>query len=325
LSSRSSNYGQESPTTSKTLSLTGEVGHDFLFAIKWPNVNYPPSLPPGKSLVHTEYVLRAFLQLSNGERLHSEPLNAEFRPHIDPGVVIRRSSRSLEKRESIVKDEDGRVVAEASLICTDGEGIIFGGDCPLNLNLLVRQSESKPLPRKAKIEICEVHKCTATGKQQVLLLSQETIALPGILRPHQETSIPLKVKIPVPEIDDTRKGATGLPTLTIGSLQVEYMIKITVFLSSSRLPFLTKKEKVVAVDCPIVVGNVKPRPHKSARKIPVLVVNVEGEGLWESHSTTSSTFSREHIAAEQPIVEWSPDCEIPKFLAGEEAGEDDIL
>jgi len=321
----SNDASEESQVISKRLSITGDVSHDFLFAIQWPFVNYPPSLPPNRSLVHTEYVLHAFLRLSNGEEIISEPLYADFRPQIDPAAVLKQSPQPLEKRESIVKTEEGRVLAEASLSCTDEEGITFGSHCPLTLNLLIRQSESKPLPRKARVEICEIHKSLTDGREMVFVLSTETIGLPGILKPHQEISIPLKVKIPVPDMDDTRKGATGLPTLSIGSLQVEYMIRVTVFLGSSRLSLPVRREKVVSVDCPIVIGNVKPKQPQTNRKIPRLVVNVEGEGTWDAGSTASSTASRDRGIPSKPIVEWSPDCEIPRFLADGDSGVEDIL
>ena len=308
----------QSPVNPKTLSVTGETSHDFLFAIKWPNVNYPPSLPPGKSLVHTEYVLRAFIQLSNGERITSEPLYAEFRPHVDPSTLTQ--TQTLGRRESIVKDEEGKVIAEASLTCTNEEGITFGSDCSFNLNLLIRQSESKPLPRRAKIEICEVHKCASDGREHAFILSQETINLPSILKPHKETSIPLKVKIPIPEVDDTRKGATGLPTLNIPPLQVEYMIKVTVILSSSWMSLPGKREKSVTADCPVVVGNVKPKFPKPSRNIPRLVVNVaEGE---DSRDDQGISTSRDKDNERKKIVEWSPECEIPRFLGDGEVVEE---
>src|SRR5271170_1644926 len=47
----------------KALRPTSAVGHTFLCAIKWPQVNFPPNLPPQRSVVETEYVLRAFIQL----------------------------------------------------------------------------------------------------------------------------------------------------------------------------------------------------------------------------------------------------------------------
>jgi hypothetical protein len=303
----------------KLLSLNKEAENDFLFAIQWPHVNYPPSLPPGKSLVHTEYVLQAFLELDNGEKHLSEPLFAEFRPHIDPSVVSKET-QSLGRRESVVKDEDGRTMAEASLSCTAEEGMTFGSHCPLTLDILIRQSESKPLPRRAKVEICEIHKCPSDDKEHVFVLSQETLDLPLLLRPHHETSIPLKVKIPVPEVDERRKSATGLPTLKIGLLQVEYMIRVTVFLTSSRLSLSMRKDKAVAVDCPIVIGNVIPKSSKSARKIPRLVVNVEGEGSWEDQGVAISGNGHEG----NKILEWSPDCEIPRFLGNGDVGEEDL-
>jgi hypothetical protein len=76
--------------------------------------------------------------------------------------------------------------------------------------------------------------------------------------------------------------------------------------------------KNVVVECPIVVGNVKPKDQGSTRKVPRLVVNAEGEGMWDSRSTSS-------YHGKKNIVEWSEVSEIPRFLADGDDEEDDIV
>ena len=312
----------ESSTSRKVLGPTSGVGHTFLFAIKWPMVNFPPTLPPQRSLVHTQYVLRAFLQVSSSdEEINSEPLHVDFCPHIDPSVVFKETPDATEKRNTIVKDDNGRVLGEASLSCTSDTGATFGSDCPLSLVLLIRQSESKYLPRKAKLEVCEIHKFIGGQPRELcFVLSNETFQLRSeSLKPHQECTIPLRVHIPVPE-DDSRRGATGLPTLNIGGLQVEYLVRVTMPLQYSRFK-PSAMTKAIVVDCPIVVGNVKPKDQTSTRKVPKLVINVEGEGTWDSQSTSS----KDQYHGRNNIVEWSEVCETPRFLAGGDIEEDDIM
>jgi hypothetical protein len=305
----------------KTLGTTGGVGHTFLFAIRWPCVNFPPSLQPNRSVIQTEYTLHGFLQLSNGEEVSSEPLNVEFHPHIDPSVVLKQNPGVHEKREAAIKDESGRTLGEASLSCTGDTGTIFGSSCTLVLNLLIRQAETKNLPRKAKIEVCEIHKLGQDGSkpEQTFILSHETVTLPSeLVKCHQETTIPLKVQIPIPEVD-SRRGATGLPTLAIGNLKVEYLVRVSISLNPSRF-VPTGKNKLIVVDCPVVVGNVKPKDGSSRRTIPRLTVNMEGEGVWDSQSTKSSLKDRK-----KNVVDWSETSEIPQFLPGGDVGEDDIV
>jgi hypothetical protein len=315
----------ENGSSSKRSSLppTGSVGHNFLFAIRWPYVNFPPALPSHRSVVHTEYALRAFVQLANGDEITSHPLYVDFRPHIDPSITLKLNPKAQEKGDAIVKDEAGKVLGEATLSCTGEQGTIFGSDCTLNLNLLVRHSDAKHLPRKAKVEVCEVHKFLHDGteKEQTFVLSHENISLPPeLVKPHQETTIPLKVHIPVPEVD-SRRGATGLPTLGICHLQVEYFVRISIPLNPSRfLP--SGKQKMIQVGCPIVVGNVKPQEQKVTRKVPRLVVNEEGEGIWDSQSASSSLGRRKNVRTN--IVEWSETSEIPRFLADGDVDEDDV-
>lgn len=281
-------------------------------------VNFPPNLPPRRSLVQTEYILRAFVRLSNcDEEITSHPLYVEFHPHIDPSIAIKSSPN--EKRTTIVKDENnGKVLGEATLFCKNENGTIFGSNCQLSLILLIRQSEPKYLPRKAKIEVCEIHK--SQSRQQCFIISNETILLPPeILKPHQECTIPLRIQM-LREAD-SRRGATGLPTLNIGELKVDYCIRVRIPIQHSRFKPSTMT-KMVVVDCPIVVGNVKPKEHGSmTRKVPRLVVNAEGEGTWDSQSTSSRDLS--HVR--KNIVEWSEFCEIPRFLVGGHVDEDDIL
>jgi hypothetical protein len=308
----------ETDTRRKVLRPTsGGVGHTFLFAIKWPSVNFPPSLHPLRSLVYTKYQLHAFVQLSNdGEEITSEALDVEFCPHVDPSIAIKSSPHEM--RHTSVKDDIGKVLGEATLFCENENGIIFGSDCQLSLVLLIRQSEAKYLPRKAKIQVREIHK--SLSRQLSFVLSHANIVLPPEkLKPHQECTIPLCVPIPVPEIY-SRRGATGLPTLNIGGLQVEYCIRISIPLQHSRFKPSTIT-KAIVVDCPIVVGNVKPKDRASMRKVPRLVVNAEGEGMWDSQSTGS----REIHHGRKDIVEWSEASEIPRFLAGGDFEEDDIV
>ena len=299
------------------------VGHTFLFAIQWPLVNFPPNLPPQRSLVQTEYLLRAFIKLSNsGEEIISEPLYVEFRPHIDPSVIAKQISPATEPPTTVVKDDNERVLGEASLSCSSANGTIFGSACPLILNLLLRQSESKRVPRKVKIEVREVHRSLSTlpESKQCFILSHETVSLPhDILKPHQECKIPLHIQIPLPEIDSQR-GATGLPTLSINTLQVQYLIRVYIPLNLSRFP--TGKTKVISVECPVVVGNVKPKEGRGAtRTVPRLVVNAEGEGIRDSGSTSS----KDKHTGKRGIVAWSETCEIPRFLVGDDFDDEDIL
>ena len=312
----------ESSTSRKVLRPTSGVGHTFLFAIKWPMVNFPPALPPRRSLVQTQYVLRAFLQVSNSDQeINSEPLYVDFRPRIDPSIAFKQTPDATEKRHTIVKDDNGRILGEASLSCTDDTGAIFGSYCQLNLVLLIRQSESKYLPRKGKIELCEIHKLIGEQpREQCFVLSNETFPLSSeLLKPHQECTIPLRVQIPIPE-DDSRRGATGLPTLNIGGLQVEYVVRVTIPLQYSRFK-PSAMTRSIMVDCPIVVGNVKPKNLASTRRVPKLVVNAEGEGTWDSQSTSS----RDQYDGRNNIVECSEVCEIPRFLAGGDIDKDDIM
>jgi len=306
----------------KVLRPTSGVGHTFLFAIKWPMVNFPPTLPPQRSLIQTEFVLRAYIQVSDSdEEITSEPLYVDFRPHIDPSVAFKQTPNANEKRHTIVKDDNGRVLGEASLSCTSDIGSIFGGDYPLSLVLLIRQSEAKYLPRKAKIEVCEIHKFAGgQPREQCFVLSHETIQLPPeLLKPHQECTIPLRIQIPNPDTD-SRRGATGLPTLNIGGLQVEYLVRVSIPLQHSRFK-PSAMTKTIVVDCPIVVGNVKPKKPASKRKVPRLVVNAEGEGTWDSQSTSS----RDQCHGRKNIVEWSEACEMPRFLAGGDVDENDLI
>jgi hypothetical protein len=312
----------ESSTSRKVLLPTSGVGHTFLFAIKWPMVNFPPSLPPQRSLVQTQYVLRAFLQVSNSdEEINSEPLYVDFCPHVDPSVALKQIPDTTENRHTIVKDNNDRILGEASLLCTSDRGAIFGSDCPLSLVLLIRQPESKYLPRKAKVEVCEIHKCIGgQPRKHCFILSSETFQFPSeLLKPHQECTIPLRVQIPVPE-DDSRRSATGLPTLCIGGLQVEYLVRVSIPLQYSRFK-PSAMTKAIVVDCPIVVGNVKPKDPASTRSVPRLVVNAEGEGTWDSQSTKS----KDQYHGRKNIVEWSELCEIPRFLAGGDVDEYDIM
>jgi hypothetical protein len=313
-------------TSRKKLRPTSGVGHEFLFAIQWPFINYPPSIPTNRSVVQTDYTLRAFTKLSSGEEINSEIQHVDFRPHIDPARVLKYNTNGLEKSETIVKDENGHVLGEAALSCTSDTGTVFGSSCSLNLMLLIRQAESKSLPRKARVEVFEIHKALPleSGKEQRFVLSQEYVPLPSeTLKAHQETKIPLKVLIPVAEID-SRRGAMGLPTMSIDGLQVEYQVRVTVSLNTSRLKPSIRSKSIV-VQCPVVVANVKPKPHENRRKVPRLVVNVEGEGVWDSQSTASSNFSRDRANGKRDILEWSPNCEIPRFLAGGDMDEDDIF
>jgi hypothetical protein len=317
-----SNNGSSSKR--RSLPPTGGVGHNFLFAIRWPYVNFPPSLHPHRSVVHTEYALRAFLELSGGEEITSCPLFVDFRPHIDASLTLKQNPKAQEKGTDTVTDEAGRILGEATLLCTGEQGTIFGSDCPLSLNLLIRQSDAKHLPRKARVEVCEIHKFIQDGKEkeQTFVLSHENITLPSeLVKPHQETTIPLKVRIPVPEVD-SRRGATGLPTLGICSLQVEYFVRVSIPLNHS-IFVPSGKQKTILVGCPIVVGNVKPQEHRMTRKVPRLVVNEEGEGIWDSQSTNSSLSKRKN--ERKNIVEWSETSEIPRFLAEGDVDEEDMF
>jgi hypothetical protein len=260
--------------------------------------------------------LRAFFQLSDGTQILSDPRYVDFRPQVDPTVALKTFPSTIEREESVVMDEGGKILAEASLVRLNDAPLVFGSDCPLTLNLLVRQAKS--LPRKAKSEVFELHKYG--DQQQTFVLSQGMVSLPGTLKAHQETVIPLNVPIPFPD-DYTRKGATGLPTMCIQGLTVEYFVRVTIYLNSRRLS-IPIRGKTISVDCPLVVGNVKPKSKDRSRRVPRLVVSV---GDWDTQSSTSSNFSRDQGAGKKTIVEWTEESEIPRFLPGGDMDEDDIL
>jgi hypothetical protein len=305
-------------SSAKVLSTTAGSAHVFLFAIKWPLFNFPPTLSVGRSVVETQYVLKAFVRLVSEEEFMSEGLPVEFRPHIDPSVA-KMEGHDGDKHDVIVKDDNGRVLGEASLSCAN-KGTLFGQDCQLSLVLLIRQSDAKQLPRKAKVEVSEIHRLTDGSKEQVFALSHETVTFPpNRIKGHKECTIPLRVRIPVPEID-TRRGATGLPTLRIGNLEVAYSVRVTIPLIYHR--FMTSKTKAIVVDCPVVVGNVKTKEKSSTRKVPRLIVNSEGEGLWDTQSTSSS---KRETAGRRNIMEWHETCDIPRVLPCGDVEEDDIV
>jgi hypothetical protein len=301
---------------------TTSSGHVFLFAIKWPLVNYPPSLPAGRSVVQTEYSLKAVVRVSSGEQFISDVLPVEFRPHIDPSIAVKNDPHAMEIQNVVVKDDNGRVLGEASLSNASSEGTLFGQDCQLKLELLIRQADQKYLPRKAKVQVFEIHRChipDGTGQEKVFELSHETITFPpDRIKGHKECTVPLRVRISVPGVD-LRRGATGLPTLRSGELEVTYKVRVTVPLSHSR--FI--KTKAIVVECPIVVGNIKAKEKESRRKVPRLVVNSEGEGLWDTRSTNSST--RGVLDARRNIEDWSGTSEVPRVLPCGDIEEDDIL
>jgi hypothetical protein len=84
----------------------------------------------------------------------------------------------------------------------------------------------------------------------------------------------------------------------------------------------TAKIKTITVECPVVVGNVKSKEKESTRKVPRLVVNSEGEGLWDAASTGSSTKRSER---RRNIVDWSETSELPRVLPCGDVDEDDIV
>jgi hypothetical protein len=308
-----------SPPSPRRLKPTGNiVGHVFLFAIKWPLINYPPSLPPHRSVVETEYVLRAFMTIKDTDvEYFSPPLIVDFQPRIDPSFIplsiIDKTASS-----AVLKDDHGKILGEADLECKNDKGVIFGSDCSFMLNLLVRQSDPRSLPHKAKIDVCEIHKLKDTKQIQSLILSHETLSFPpNILMPHRDSSIPLRVHIPLPEID-SRRGALGLPTLSIGDLIVEYRLRVSIAITHSRFSW-NNSAKVLVVECPFVVGNAKPKELESKRKVPRLVVNSEGDDSWDSPSTSPLDASP---TGTDVIAEWVDGCESPRFLAGGDVEED---
>lgn len=305
----------------KTLGPTSEAGQEFLFAIKWPKVNFPPNIPPGRSIVETEYVLRAFLQVSGDTKdTFSEPRYIEFQPHIDPFVATGQMADPPEKRV-IVKDDSKRVLGEAALTCKATKGTLFGYPCPFSLMLLIRHSDSKALPRRAKVEVFEIHKCVNGQGEQWFALSRELVLLPpDLVRCHHECTIPLQVQIPVPEID-SKRGATGLPTMVIDGLQVEHLVRVTIPLYQSRFSSLSKT-KAIVVDCPVTVGNFKPKDRRPAANVPRLVINTDEENVRDS---SSLPVPGQGDGGGKRIVQWSDTCEIPVFLPGGDIEEDYIL
>ena len=307
-----------SPASPRRLGSGGVLGHIFLFAIKWPLVNYPPSIPPHRSVVETEYVLRAFMNVKGSDEQYlSEPLIVDFRPRIDPSLtplsIVDESESS-----AVLKDDHGKVLGEAKLECTSNAGAVFGSDYPFTLTILSRQSNSKHLPHKAKIDVCEIHKSIVTKQVQTFTLSHETFTFPpGLLKPHYECPVPLRVHIPVPEIDPWR-GALGLPTLSSGDLIVEYRLRVAIPVSQSRFR-LNNSSKTLVVECPFVVGNAKPKESESTRKVPRLVVNAEGEGSWDSSTTSPRDVSR---LRSETIFDWTEGCAGPRFLSGGDVDED---
>jgi len=300
------------------LNSTNVVPPVFLFAIKWPLVNYPPSLPPHRSFVETEYVLRAFMTIKESDVQYlSEPLVADFQPHIDPSL-IPLSTVDETGSSTVLRDNHGTVLGEAKLECKRDKRAIFGSECPFTLTLLMRQSDFKSLPHKAKIDVYEIHKSRDTKQIQSFILSHETFSFPqDILKPHQECLIPLPVQIPIPNID-SRRGALGLPTLSIGELIVEYRLRVSIPVTHSRFK-LNNSGKTLVVECPFVVGNVKPKESESKRKVPRLVVNAEGEDIQDSLSSSPRDVSPVGMDV---IAEWIDGCEVPRFLGGGDVEED---
>ena len=67
----------------------------------------------------------------------------------------------------------------------------------------------------------------------------------------------------------------------------------------------------------------KPKKRAVTRKVPRLVVNAEGEGIWDSPGQGTSSGDQHYRKKE--IVEWSETCEIPRFLAGGDVDDEDIM
>jgi hypothetical protein len=310
-----------SPTSPRRIGTANVVGRIFLFAIKWPLVNYPPSIPPRRSVVETDYVLRAFMNVKGSDEQYlSEPLIVDFRPRIYPSLTPL-SIVDESKSSAVLKDDHGKVLGEAKLECTDNRAAVFGSDYPFTLTILSRQSDAKYLPHKAKIDICEIHKSIDTKQVQTFILSHETFPFPPeLLEPHHECPVPIRVHIPIPELDSWR-GALGLPTLSIGDLIVEYRLHVTIPVSQSRFK-LNNSAKTLVVECPFFVGNAKPKDSESKRKIPRLVVNAEGEGNWDSPSTSPRDVSRLRT---EIISDWAEGCAGPRFLAGGDVEEDNEI
>ena len=101
---------------------------------------------------------------------------------------------------------------------------------------------------------------------------------------------------------------------------MQYLIRVCIPLNPSRFP--TSKTKVITVECPVVVGNVKPKERGATRKVPMLVVNAEGEGIWDSQQSMTLKDPR---YGKKTIVAWSETCETPRFLAGGDVDEEDIV
>ena len=320
---RNNNYTDESSRPNpRRFKTTSAAGHIFLFAIKWPLVNYPPSVPPYRSFVETEYVLRAFVTIKEIDVQYlSEPLVVDFRPRIDPSLIPPSVVDEM-RSPTVLKDDHGKVLAEAKLKCERGTGAFFGSDCLFTLTLLVRKSDIKLLPQKAKIDVCEIHKSRETKEIRLFVLSHQTFSFSqDIIKPHQECSVPLRVGIPIPEID-SRRGALGLPTLSIGDLTVEYSLRVRIPVTHSRFK-LNSSGKTLVVECPFVVGNAKPKESESKRKVPRLVVNAEGEDSWDSLTSSPRDVSRMRTDV---IAEWTDECEAPRFLAGGDVeGDDEIV
>jgi len=317
---RNNNYTDDgSRPNPRRLKITSVVGHIFLFAIKWPLINYPPSLPPHRSFVETEYVLRSFVTIKESDVQYlSEPLVVDFRPRIDPSLITPSIVDEI-RSPTVLNDDHGKVLAEAKLECQRDMGAFFGSDCQFTLTLLVRKSDVKLLPQKAKIDVCEIHKSKETKKIQLFVLSHQTFSFSqDILKPHQECSVPLRVHIPIPEID-SRRGPLGLPTLSIGDLIVEYRLRVGIPVTPSRFK-LNNSGKTLVVECPFVVGNAKPKESESKRKVPRLVVNAEGEDNRDSSTSSPRDVSRGRTNV---VTEWMDGCEVPRFLAGGDVEEDD--
>ena len=312
----------------KKRALSTGSANTFLFAIKWPYINYPPTVPAQRSIVCTEYMLSGFVQLAdkpddNPKEVLSEPLYVEYRPRIEPNEAYKMTARYSSDTSN--KDETTVLLAEASLTCTNTTGVVFGGDCSAKLGLLLRKSDAKYLPRKAKIEVYEIHTTTptpgTTASEQRFLLSQESVVLPpDLIKGHHECSIPLKVHIPAPEIDNPR-GAMGLPTLQIGALGVKYVLRVIVPLTSSRFVSSSKMVKTLCAECPIAMGNVKIKATKTETVVPRLILNSEGEGIWDEYNLTRVG---RRIGEEKRLLTWEAGCEIPRFLSSGDFEEEDI-
>ena len=165
------------------------------------------------------------------------------------------------------------------------------------------------------MEVREIH---SVGNESISFrLSKYAMPLPReFIKRHEKCIVPLAIQIPLPEIDSQR-GATGLPSLNIGNLTVQCVVRVTVPISTSRFG----KRKKIRTESLIAVGNKRLRKDSESvpRNVPRLVVNSEEGGVDLPDSSSRDQDPDSNRPKE--IVGWTEACEAPRFLHAEDVFE----